>query len=190
MLKNAPISSVTCVISSHLTHDAHWQRQEDDAYLGQHRARARRRLSTSATAGEADEQDASFGHQDRATADQSTRGPGRRRRRPTRTTRSRHRRRPMTTTRRRRSPQTTLVLTQRSPRPCMLPASFIVSNSPVVLSRLSKRWNSSTTLHLCRRGSGRRRRHLARTISMPFSTFCVHVYVSLRISVFACFSAL
>ena len=89
--------------------------------------------------------------QDRATADGHRRqqddvhisqpaargGPGRRRRRPTRTTRSRHRRRPMTTTRRRRSPQTTLVLHQRCLRPCMLPACAIVSNSPVVLSRLA-----------------------------------------------------
>jgi hypothetical protein len=116
------------------------------------------------------------------------RGGRRRRRRLARTIplpflRSRHRPRPMSTTRRRHPPQTTLVHPHRSPQPCMLSACAIVRNSLVILLRLRKRWNLSTTLHLCRRGSGRRRRHSARTISIPCSTFCVHV---LCISTYFC----
>jgi hypothetical protein len=61
----------------------------------------------------------------------------------------------MSRARRRRPPQTTLVHPHRSPQPCLLSACAIVSGSPVVLSRPSKRWNLSTTLHPCRRG-GRR----------------------------------
>ena len=82
--------------------------------------------------------------------------------------RSRHRQRPMSRARRRRPPQTTLVHPHRSPQPCLLSACAIVSGSPVVLSRPSKRWNLSTTLHPCRRGGRRRRRRLARTIPLPF----------------------